>query len=145
MWALRETSRRTQRPSERRRERRAGPIPSIWGRLVSPISRERQPKPDPTPPETRFESTSGGSDGIALHQGGGRLRRGLGKVRKDLAGRFYQLLSGHAATAPHLMRVGQAPSDKCWWCGKRPETDTPSPFYPVQTAVPRDPKVVAES
>ena len=48
---------------------------------------------------------------------GGRLRKGLGKVRKELAGRFYQLLSGHAATAPHLRRIGQAPSDRCWWCG----------------------------
>ena len=35
----------------------------------------------------------------------------------ELAGRFYELLSGHAATAVHLRRVGQAPSDKCWWCG----------------------------
>ena len=48
---------------------------------------------------------------------GGRLRRGLGRVRKELAGRFYQLLSGHVATAPHLQRFGQATSDKCWWCG----------------------------
>ena len=35
---------------------------------------------------------------------------------KELAGRFYQLLSGHAATAPHLLRIGQAPNDRCWWC-----------------------------
>ena len=33
---------------------------------------------------------------------GGRLRKGLGGVRKELAGRFYQLLSGHAATGVHL-------------------------------------------
>ena len=46
----------------------------------------------------------------------GKLRKGLGKVRKELAGRFCQLLSGHAATAVHLRRVGQAPNDKCWWC-----------------------------
>ena len=44
---------------------------------------------------------------------GGKLRKGLGKVRKELAGLFYQLLSGHVATALHLMRIGQAPSDKC--------------------------------
>ena len=48
---------------------------------------------------------------------GGRLRKGLGKVRKELAGRFYQLLSGHAATDPHLARIDQAPNDRCWWCG----------------------------
>lgn len=46
-----------------------------------------------------------------------RLRKGLSKVRKELAGRFYQLLSGHAATAEHLRRVEQTPGDKCWWCG----------------------------
>ena len=45
---------------------------------------------------------------------GGKLRKGLSMVRKELAG---QLLSGHAATAVHLRRVGQAPNDKCWWCG----------------------------
>ena len=45
------------------------------------------------------------------------MRRELGGVRKELAGRYYQLLSGHAATAPHLQRFGQAPSDRCWWCG----------------------------
>ena len=41
----------------------------------------------------------------------------LGKVRKELAGRFYQLLSGHATTAVHFRRVGQVPRDRCWWCG----------------------------
>ena len=48
---------------------------------------------------------------------GEKLRRRLARVRKELAGRFYQLLSGHAATAEHLRRVGQAPGDRCWWCG----------------------------
>ena len=48
---------------------------------------------------------------------GGKMRKELGKVQKERAGRFYQLLSGHAATAPHLQRFGQAPNDRCWWCG----------------------------
>ena len=46
----------------------------------------------------------------------GRLRKGLARVRKELTGRFYQLLSGHAATAEHLVRIGQAPSERCWFC-----------------------------
>ena len=50
-------------------------------------------------------------------------RKGLGKVRKGLAGRFYQLLSGHAATGPHLKRIGQTQDDRCWWCGSG-ETQT---------------------
>ena len=37
--------------------------------------------------------------------------------RKERAGRFYQLMSGHAATAPHLRRIGLIDTDSCWWCG----------------------------
>ena len=48
---------------------------------------------------------------------GGKMRKELGKTPKELAGRFYQLMSGHAATAEHLVRVGQADSDTCFWCG----------------------------
>ena len=63
---------------------------------------------------------------------GGRLRRVLAGVRKELAGRFYQLLSGHAATAEHLVRVGQASSDRCWWCGsgEKQTRHHPSAGYP---------------
>ena len=38
-------------------------------------------------------------------------------MRKELAGRYYQLLSGHAATVDRPVRVGQALSDRCWECG----------------------------
>ena len=48
---------------------------------------------------------------------GGKMRKELGKCTKELAGRFYQLMSGHAAVAEHLVRVGQADSDACFWCG----------------------------
>ena len=37
---------------------------------------------------------------------GGKLRKRLARVRKELDGRFYQLLSGQAATAENLSRVG---------------------------------------
>ena len=46
----------------------------------------------------------------------GRMRSELRAVRKELAGHFYQLQSGHAATAPYLKRIGQVRSDRCWWC-----------------------------
>ena len=49
---------------------------------------------------------------------GGKLRKALARTGEELARRFYQLLSGHAATAEHLMRVGQAQSNLCWWCGR---------------------------
>ena len=48
---------------------------------------------------------------------GGKMRKELNRTRKELAGRFYQLLSGHAATAEYLVRIGQADSDRCFWCG----------------------------
>ena len=48
---------------------------------------------------------------------GGKMRKALGKTKKELASRFYQLLSGHAAVAEHLRRVGQAESESCFWCG----------------------------
>ena len=48
---------------------------------------------------------------------GGKMRKELGKAPKELAGRFYQLMSRHAATAEHLVRVGQADSETCFWCG----------------------------
>ena len=48
---------------------------------------------------------------------GGRMRKALSRTRKVLAGCFYQLLSGHAAVADHLVRVGQADRDSCLWCG----------------------------
>ena len=48
---------------------------------------------------------------------GGKMRKDLGRARKELAGRFYQLMSGHAAVADHLRRVGQAESSDCFWCG----------------------------
>ena len=48
---------------------------------------------------------------------GGRMRKELRGVRKERASRFYQLLSGHAATAPHLKRIGLINTEDCWWCG----------------------------
>ena len=45
------------------------------------------------------------------------MRKDLGKSRKELASRYYQLMSGHASVAEHLQRIGQADSDKCFWCG----------------------------
>ena len=48
---------------------------------------------------------------------GGKMRKDLNRAPKEQASRFYQLLSGHAATAEHLVRVGQARSEACFWCG----------------------------
>ena len=75
---------------------------------------------------------------------GGRIRKGLGKVRKELAGRFCQLLSSHAATVVHLKMVGQAPNDKCWWCGSGETVVSPF-FHQVPSLDTRDPKAVTKS
>ena len=71
-------------------------------------------------------------------------RKGLGRVRKELVGRFYQLLLGHAAMGEHLMRVGQALGDNCWWCGSG-ETDVLPPVGQVPTLDAGDSKDVGES
>ena len=47
----------------------------------------------------------------------GKMRKELGKTRKELASRFFQLLSGHAAVAEHLKRIGQWEDERCFWCG----------------------------
>ena len=37
---------------------------------------------------------------------------------KSVAGRYYQLLSGHAATRSYLkVKIGQTDDDRFWWCG----------------------------
>ena len=78
--------------------------------------------------KTRETGSSATSDWIRLRSGScqryrppknGKLRTGLAKARKEIAGRFYQLLSRHAATAVHLKRIGQSQTSRCWWCGSR--------------------------
>ena len=73
------------------------------------------------------------------------MRKGLSKVRKELAGRFYQLLSGHAAMEERLARIGQVPNDKCWWCGRqRRETVALPSVHQVPTLDAGNPKDVGE-
>jgi hypothetical protein len=51
-----------------------------------------------------------------------RLRKNLKHEKRATAARFYQLLSGHAITAPYLKeKLKKGDTDVCWWCesGKR--------------------------
>ena len=46
-----------------------------------------------------------------------RIDKALGRARKELAARFFQLASGHAMIAPFLKeKFGWVSSDQCWWC-----------------------------
>jgi len=50
------------------------------------------------------------------------MRKPLKNIRKGLAARYYQLLTGHAITAVYLHdKIKTIDSDQCWWCesGKR--------------------------
>lgn len=50
------------------------------------------------------------------------FRPELHKVRKELASRYYQRMTGHAVIAPYLKyKIKKSDSDECWWCeiGKR--------------------------
>ena len=49
-------------------------------------------------------------------QGRGLKRPPLRRTRKTFAGRYYQLLSGHAATGTHRKRLGKTDTAECWWC-----------------------------
>ena len=48
--------------------------------------------------------------------GKGVRRTQLRRVKKTLAGRYYQLLSGHAETGTHRHRFGRTDTPACWWC-----------------------------
>ena len=48
--------------------------------------------------------------------GKGVRRTQLRRVRKTLAGRYYQLLSGHAETGTHRSLFGRTDTPDCWWC-----------------------------
>ena len=49
--------------------------------------------------------------------GRGLRRQHLRGTIKELAGRFYQFLSGHAATGSYLHdKIHRIDSDRCWWC-----------------------------
>ena len=49
--------------------------------------------------------------------GRGLRRQHVRNTRKELAGRFYQFLSGHANIGSYLQRVGTIDDDRCWHCG----------------------------
>ena len=52
--------------------------------------------------------------------GRGLRRQHLRSVRKELAGRFYQFLSGHATIGSYLRdKIHRIDSDRCWWGRRR--------------------------
>ena len=63
--------------------------------------------------------------------GSGLRRKALRRVRKPLVGRYYQLLSGHAAIGSFLHERVAGPlrleSSECRWCGSGKSHATTSP------------------
>ena len=64
------------------------------------------------------------SDRVSLERkyrpppGKGLRRRQPRRTCKSVAGRYFQLLSGHAAIGPYLKdKIKKTDSDECWWCG----------------------------
>jgi hypothetical protein len=54
------------------------------------------------------------------------LRKNLRHEKKEVSSQFYQLLSGHALTAPYLKeKLRKSETDTCWWCesGKKQTSD----------------------
>lgn len=55
--------------------------------------------------------------------GKGLRHRLLRWTSKSVAGRYYQLLSGHAAIGPCLGgNIHKTADDRCWWCGGKKQT-----------------------
>ena len=71
------------------------------------------------------------------------MRKALNRTRKEVVSHFYQPLSGHAAVAEHLKRIGQAPNDLCFWCGSGGRQDIT--FHQVQKVGSRDSEDVAKN
>ena len=75
----------------------------------------------------RLEARGGRRGAFAGPEKGARprIRTLLRTTRKGVAARYFQLLSGHAMTAPFLKdRWGWIDSDACWWCnGRRQSRD----------------------
>ena len=57
-------------------------------------------------PERRYRPPSGR----------GVRRPQLRRMRKTLAGRYYQLLSSHAETGTHRFLFSRTDTPQCWWC-----------------------------
>ena len=71
--------------------------------------------------EARAARSPAASDAAAeTGRGGGRKpQQEPRRQRKALAGRYYKFLSGHAATGAYqCKRMGNIPSDGCWWCSR---------------------------
>ena len=48
----------------------------------------------------------------------GLRRKLICRAQKSVAGRFYQLLSGHAAISPYMKdKIRKTDDDRYWWCG----------------------------
>ena len=48
------------------------------------------------------------------------MRKLLRRTPKYIAGRYYQLLSGHAAIGPYLKdKIHKVDDERCLWCGER--------------------------
>jgi hypothetical protein len=48
--------------------------------------------------------------------GSGLRRQHLRNTKKDLAGRYYQFLSGHGAFGSYLKKMSKVDTDRCWFC-----------------------------
>ena len=66
----------------------------------------------------------------------GSIRPGLRKERKELAGKYYQLLSGHAANRGLIGRQDKDPVERVLVVRQRGETDPPPPLRQVQDLAP---------
>ena len=114
----RETKRQMPTPRQRRPGRPCcddSPPPSFATRSPSRTWPAPLQRAGRAPRRSGLRTTSEQSGGTGP-PGKGLRRKHLRNVRKELAGRSYQFLVGHANIGSHLHRVGLIDDDTCWWC-----------------------------
>src|SRR5437016_14664957 len=79
------------------------------------------------------------SDDIAPR--GGEVHPNLLKERKELAGRYYQLLSRHAAIRAYLPRIEKITRAERWWCRSRKRQSRQHLFFRCRRWAPKSRKL----
>ena len=116
-WESRETNRLMRWPEEQLREERREPSRLTFWRQASPTSPEKLPKQDRGPQPSGSATTLAEDDDTAPQ--GWKDKEGPGQ---DQEGASQPVLSASFRTRGSgrpFGEAGQAPGDRCWFCGTR--------------------------
>ena len=52
----------------------------------------------------------------------GKPNEDIAKAKKSVTARYVQLMSGHAVTGAHLLKIRKVEDARCWWCDDSDQT-----------------------